>query len=172
MTSGGWEHVKQVHSGQMSLTCKVDTSHPTHNLKSHSQLRVCVCVFCLMFISWPKPSGELSDRGTFNHSHRCIFQTRPTSDSKKTHSGLSCLHRTSSDIYITSCGQASCVSYGIFACLFRLQGLASTLQAGRCPFSSSNPASNKRGLTSVTRAYKSPLLQMESATEWGMEVGG
>lgn len=39
-----------------------------------------------------------------------------------------------------------------------------------CPFPSSNPGSNKRGLTSVTRAYKSPLLQMESATEWGMEV--
>lgn len=34
-----------------------------------------------------------------------------------------------------------------------------------CPFPSSNPGSNKRGLTSVTRAYKSPLLQMESATE-------
>lgn len=41
-----------------------------------------------------------------------------------------------------------------------------------CPFPSSNPGSNKRGLTSVTRAYKSPLLQMESATEWGMEVSG
>lgn len=39
-----------------------------------------------------------------------------------------------------------------------------------CPFPSSNPGSNKRGLTSVTRAYKSPLLQMESAAEWGMEV--
>lgn len=34
-----------------------------------------------------------------------------------------------------------------------------------CPFPSSNPGSNKRGLTSVTRAYKSPLLQMESAPE-------
>lgn len=41
-----------------------------------------------------------------------------------------------------------------------------------CPFPSSNPGSNKRGLTSVTRAYKSPLHQMESAAEWGMEVSG
>lgn len=41
-----------------------------------------------------------------------------------------------------------------------------------CPFPSSNPGSNKRGLTSVTRAYKSSLLQMESAAEWGMEVSG
>lgn len=41
-----------------------------------------------------------------------------------------------------------------------------------CPFPSSNPGSNKSGLTSVSRAYKSPLLQMESAAEWGMEVSG
>lgn len=33
------------------------------------------------------------------------------------------------------------------------------------PFPCSNPASNKRGLTSVTRAYKSPLLQMERVGE-------
>lgn len=32
-----------------------------------------------------------------------------------------------------------------------------------CPFPSSNPASNKRGLTSVTRAHKSPLHQNEES---------
>lgn len=41
-----------------------------------------------------------------------------------------------------------------------------------CPFPCSNPGSNKRGLTSVTRAYKSPPLQMESAAERGREVSG
>lgn len=35
--------------------------------------------------------------------------------------------------------------------------------AGLVPFPCSNPGSNKRGLTSVTRAYNSPPLQMERA---------